>query len=114
MDKISETQKSIKKKLSLKDYNSNIGCTPPNKEIIVHTNPNPQNVIDKKQINIRWLGDAVKPKKKMTFYLTNESEVKLNEVFSRRLMNNEKVDKSILINRAVELLWIEEKKYKIQ
>lgn len=113
MDKISQTQKSIKKKLSLKDYNSNIGCTPPNKEIVVQTNPNSKNIVEVKQINIRWMGDPIKPKKKMTFYLTNESEIKFNEVFSRKLMNNEKVDKSILINRAVELLWIEEKKYEI-
>lgn len=49
----------------------------------------------------------------MTFYLDKESEMKLNEMFSRKLMKNEKVDKSTLISKAIDLLWKEDKEYVI-
>lgn len=52
-------------------------------------------------------------KKKMTFYISTESETKFNEVFSRHLMRNQKVDKSALIAKAIELLWKEEKKHEL-
>jgi hypothetical protein len=52
-------------------------------------------------------------KKKMTFYIPYESEVKLNEVYTRALMRNRKLDKSTLISKAIELLWKEDKNYEI-
>jgi len=50
-------------------------------------------------------------KKKVTFYIALATEGKLNEVYARKMMKNEKEDKSSLISRAIDLLWKEEKNY---
>jgi hypothetical protein len=52
-------------------------------------------------------------KKKMTFYIPAESESKLNEVYAKALMRNQKIDKSALITKAIELLWKEDKNYEL-
>lgn len=93
MKKIKHTQESIQNSL----LNSDIGCLGRGRQITSMTVSQYDSIPVKKQAS----------KKKMTFYLTKESETKLNQVFSRKLMNDEKVDKSILINEAIELLWRE-------
>jgi hypothetical protein len=52
-------------------------------------------------------------KKKMTFYLEKDSEAKFNEIFARRLMRNQKTDKSTLIAEAIDKLYSSEKDYAI-
>lgn len=52
-------------------------------------------------------------KKKMTFYIPLDAEAKLNEVFAKRVMRNDKLDKSALIARAIHLLWKEDKNYEL-
>ena len=108
MGRIKDTGEKISKKLSLEDYNTNIGCSPTGSEMqgggvaIVEQIP-----IDSKTVR-QQAG-----KKKMTFYLDKETETKLNEVYSRKLMKNEKVDKSALIVKAINLLWTDDKQYDI-
>ena len=108
MGRIKDTGEKISKKLSLEDYNTNMGCLPPGSEMqsegvaIVEQIP-----IDSKTVR-QQAG-----KKKMTFYLDKETETKLNEVYSRKLMKNEKVDKSALIAQAIGYLWKADKEYGI-
>ena len=108
MGRIKDTGEKISKKLCLEDYNKDIGCPPPGSQLtcegvaIVEQIP-----VDSKTVS-QQAG-----KKKMTFYLDRETETKLNEVYSRKLMNNEKVDKSALIAKAVHYLWKADKEYGI-
>jgi hypothetical protein len=44
-------------------------------------------------------------KKKVTFYLTQNHESMLNEIYTMKIMMGEKVDKSTLICQAVELMF---------
>ncbi len=44
-------------------------------------------------------------KKKMTFYLTQNHESMLNEIYIMRIMMGEKIDKSMLICQAVEFMF---------
>lgn len=90
MSRIKEAAKAIQKNLSLEDYASK-----------------PVQQEDSKPSKQQY------SKKKMTFYLTKDSESKFNEVFARRLMRNEKIDKSALIAEAIEQLYLSEKKYQI-
>lgn len=88
MSKIRELGKKIEKTLSLGDYPSNTES--------------------------QQDGNTVKQKagkKKMTFYLDKDSEAKFNEIFARRLMRNQKTDKSMLISEAIDKLYITEKAY---
>lgn len=79
MSGLENVGKSITKKLSLQhDYNTAI----------------PQEVI------------AVKPKKvKLTIYLSEEVMTKLNEICAKNVLQNGKLDKSSLMEQAVELLY---------
>lgn len=52
-------------------------------------------------------------KEKVTFYLPREITAKFNEVLAKRMMRNEKVNRSELICKAIDLLWKEEKTYDI-
>ena len=88
MSKIKELGKKIEKTLELADYTD--------KTDIQHDS-NPA----KKQYS----------KKKMTFYLEKDSEAKFNEIFARRLMRNQKTDKSMLIAEAIDQLYNKEKAY---
>jgi len=106
MGRIKDKGEEIKKKLELKDYNNDFGCTPKDQEILVK-----ERVAIVNPVSIPVRQQAVK--KKVTFYLDNDTESKLNEVFSRRLMKNEKVDKSSLISKAINLLWKEDKEYEL-
>lgn len=44
-------------------------------------------------------------KKKVTFYLTQNHEAMLNEVYTMKIIMGEKVDKSTLICQAIELMF---------
>lgn len=49
---------------------------------------------------------TVKPKKvKLTIYLTEEAMIKLNKICAKRVLKNGKLDKSILMEQAVEILY---------
>lgn len=108
MGRIKDKGEEIKKKLDLKDYNKDMGCIPQGTEVQVDPRSMQRvaifNSMPAKQ-------QAVK--KKVTFYLDQDTESKLNEVFSRKLMKNEKVDKSSLISKAINLLWKEDKEYEL-
>lgn len=88
MSKIKELGKNIEKTLQLSDRVAKI-------EIREDSNT------AKKQYS----------KKKMTFYLEKDSEAKFNEIFARRLMRNQKTDKSALIAEAIDKLYSMEKSY---
>ena len=47
---------------------------------------------------------------KVTIYLSEESSRKLNEICSENILKNGKMDKSVLIERAIELLYEERRK----
>lgn len=49
-------------------------------------------------------------KVKVTIYLSEESSRKLNEICSENILKNGKMDKSVLIERAIELLYEERRK----
>lgn len=104
MGRIKNTGNNIKKTLELSDLKEELGCDPVGTKI--------KGDFAVRQIDSMPVSQHAS-KKKVTFYLDKDSEAKLNEVFSRKLMSNEKVDKSALINRAIELLWKEEKEYLI-
>lgn len=88
MNKIKEIGKKIEKTLSLSDYASKTEEQQDSKTVKQHSG-----------------------KKKMTFYLDKDSEAKFNEIFARRLMRNQKTDKSALIGEAIEKLYASEKNY---
>lgn len=50
-------------------------------------------------------------KKKVTFYLDKDTEMKLTEIYGKKILKNEKVDKSKMICDAINLLWVQEKQY---
>jgi hypothetical protein len=50
-------------------------------------------------------------KKKVTFYLDKDTEIKLSEIYGKKIIKNEKVDKSKMICDAINLLWIQENTY---
>ena len=52
-------------------------------------------------------------KEKVTFYIPREAIAKFNEVYIKYLMRNEKINKSQIISKAIDLLWKEEKTYDI-
>ena len=104
MGRIKDTQEQIKKKLSLGDYKTDMGCAITGEEIKSSMTVSQHDSLPVSQLT---------SKKKMTFYLDKESDMKLNEMFSRKLMKNEKVDKSTLISKAIDLLWKEDKEYVI-
>lgn len=51
-------------------------------------------------------------KKKITFYIDVETQQKLSSIHAKKILKNEKVDKSLLLCRAINLLWKEESKIK--
>lgn len=50
-------------------------------------------------------------KKKVTFYLDKDTELKLSEIYGKKMIKNEKVDKSKILCDAINLLWVQENKY---
>lgn len=87
LDKVGQ---SIGKKLTLQDYKTEIQ----------------QEVIEVKQNNV--LKEKQK-KVKVTVYLKEESSYKLNEICSGNLLKKGRMDKSVLIERAIDLLYEERK-----
>lgn len=104
MGRIKDTQNDIQRKLSLGDYKKDMGCVPTGEEIKCSFKAAQYDSMPVSQ---------QAGKKKMTFYLDKESEMKLNEVYSRKIMKDEKVDKSALVSKAIDMLWKEDKEYVI-
>jgi len=109
MGRINKTGDDIQKKLSLSDYKKDIGCMAPGEESVLGAMNKMESIPIPDSKTVRQLAS----KKKVTFYLDKDAETKLNEVYSRKLMKDEKVDKSSLITKAINLLWNEEKQYEI-
>jgi hypothetical protein len=86
MSGIDKVGKSIVKKLTLQDYKTEIQQNV-NTEI-------PQDVNTEKDKKV-----------KLTIYLTKEDAKKFNEICSKNLIKNGKMDKSALIAKAVNLLY---------
>lgn len=111
MGRINKTGDDIQKKLSLSDYKKDIGCMAPGEEC--KGTLGALNQMETLPIPDSKTARQLASKKKVTFYLDKDTETKLNEVYSRKLMKDEKVDKSSLITKAINLLWNEEKQYEI-
>ena len=109
---------------------SGIGCLSPGDEILEPQWPYKGNILtdtDSPFVGITEIQNPVLPEKlnvekterplvnkeKVTFYLSKEIMSKFNEVFAKRMMRNEKMNRSELICRAIDLLWKEEKTYEI-
>lgn len=90
MSVFDKLEKSIKNKLTLQDINTS-------------THQKVNTVIPQK----------VNPKKtKLTIYLNDESIAMLNEICSKNILENGKQDKSALMDRAIKLLYDQERKKK--
>lgn len=126
MSNISQASKELKKKLSFKDYNA-----PAEQHEAVHASqqvldqvPVGQlNVLDDKAVS-QYVGDS-KPLKqynkskkeyentkkiKATFYLSEEDNQLLTDMFIKRLQEKNKTDKSALMVEALRLLYKREMK----
>ncbi len=99
------------------------GCLAPGDEIPITPSmgpytleinmPESQNTILPEKQNVEKTEKQNSGKEKVTFYLSREIMAKFNEVCAKRMMRNEKMNRSELICKAIDLLWKEEKTYEI-
>ncbi len=88
MSSLEKTTSDIKRKMGLMDYPTDI--------------PQHNNTSNQQKVN------TVKQKKvKVTVYLTEESARKLNEMCSKNLLKGGKMEKSVFVEQAIDLLYAE-------
>lgn len=88
--------------LSISGIVKNVGLKTPEQNSVINEIQNDSK--PEKQLSV---------KEKVTFYLSDEVMAKFNEVCAKRMMRNEKMNRSELISKAIYLLWKEEKTYDI-
>jgi hypothetical protein len=103
MNNILQTQKNLKKKLSLDDYSSTTETsdtpqTPTTASTYVAEGP------------AHTASQTTHQKIKATYYLTEADHGALTQVYIKRLQNKQKTDRSALISEAIRLLYSNEMK----
>ena len=126
MSNISQASKELKKKLSFKDYDAPAEqqeAKPASQPIVEHVPVSQPAVLDTKPVS--QSASASKPLKqhadkkeahenakkiKVTFYLTEDDNQLLTDIFIKRLQQRNKTDKSALISEALHLFYKREMK----
>lgn len=126
MSNISQASKELKKKLSFKDYNAPVEqpeAVQASQQIVEQVPAGQLNVLGDKMVSQQ--ADDSKPVKqynknkkeyenskkiKATFYLSEEDNQLLTDMFIKRLQEKNKTDKSALMVEALRLLYKREMK----
>ena len=126
MSNISQASKELKKKLSFKDYDAPAEqqeAKPVSQPIVEQMPASQPTILDSKPVS--QTASASKPLKqytgkeealegakkiKVTFYLSEEDNQLLMDIFIKRLQQRNKTDKSALISEALHLFYKREMK----